>query len=63
MLWLWLPLALFLGGCADYPPGTPLNHPLLWAVGLSASFCLLAVGIFMVQGMLRRWERRAERRE
>lgn len=39
------------------------NHPLLWFVGLSAGVCLLSIAGWFFGGMLRRHERRAERRE
>ena len=61
---LWLPLVLLIIACSHTaPPGSGENHPLLWVFGLSAAFCLLAIGGWMVTGMLRRWERRADRHD
>jgi hypothetical protein len=64
MLVRWLPLAVLMAGCSSTaPPGSGENHPIIWIVGMSAAFCLLSIGGWMVTGMLRRWERRADRHD
>jgi hypothetical protein len=56
--------ALFLlEGCGQGEPGTPMNHPIVWIVGLSIGFCGIMAGLAMLTGILRRYERREDRRE
>jgi hypothetical protein len=62
--WIVLILAVLIAGCSpQYPPGSGENHPLLWFVGISAAWCLFAIGGFFAAGFIRRWERRADRHD